>query len=56
MLQAMLLPSGQHEIRMVYLPNSFVVGRAISAITLVSIALAAVVASIRRRRLPAQRS
>lgn len=49
MLQAMLLPAGQHEVRLVYLPHSFVVGRVISAITLVSLAAAAMVAFFRRR-------
>lgn len=50
MLLAMLLPSGQHEVRLVYLPRSFVVGRAISAGTLVVIAISAGIALIRRRR------
>ena len=50
MLLAMLLPSGQHEVRLVYLPNSFVVGRAISGVTLAAIIIAAAVAVFRRRR------
>ncbi|HEX6084886.1 MAG TPA: YfhO family protein [Thermoanaerobaculia bacterium] len=50
------VPAGQHTIRLVYLPESFVTGRAISAITLIAIALFHVArASARRSRRSARR-
>jgi hypothetical protein len=50
MFLAMPLPAGNHDVRLVYWPKSFVIGRTISAITLLLIAAGSVTALVRRRR------
>lgn len=44
---AVLVPFGRHELRLTYMPQSFVIGRAISILTVAVLALTAIV---RRRR------
>jgi hypothetical protein len=44
------VPAGHHTIRLVYLPDSFVRGRAISVTTLVLVLGASIFAAVRRRR------
>jgi hypothetical protein len=46
------LPAGRHDVRLWYLPASFVWGRAITFSTLGILTLAGVVAGVRRRRRP----
>jgi uncharacterized membrane protein YfhO len=50
MFLAMLLPAGDHDVSLVYWPQSFVIGRAISGITLLLIAAGSVLVWLRRRR------
>ncbi|HXA18308.1 MAG TPA: YfhO family protein [Thermoanaerobaculia bacterium] len=51
MFLAMYLPAGDHDVRLTYWPRSFVVGRAISAVTLLLIGVsAAMIVLLRRRR------
>jgi hypothetical protein len=52
MFLAMYLPAGDHNARLIYWPRSFVVGRAITAITLVLIGLGSSIVLLRRRRGP----
>jgi hypothetical protein len=49
MFLAMYLPAGDHDIRLTYWPRSFVVGRAITAITLLLIGVSAAIVLLRRR-------
>jgi len=50
MFLAMLLPAGDHDVSLVYWPQSFVIGRAISASTLLLIAAGSVIVWLRQRR------
>src|SRR5216684_1891408 len=50
MFLAMYLPAGDHDVRLIYWPRSFVVGRAISVITLLLIGLGSAIVLLRRRR------
>jgi uncharacterized membrane protein YfhO len=45
------IPAGKHAIRLTYLPQSFVIGRAITFGTAAMIALATVIGMVRKRRL-----
>jgi len=49
MFLAMLLPAGEHDVRLVYWPQSFVIGRAISVITILLIAAGSAIVFMRRR-------
>ena len=49
MFLAMYLPAGDHDVRLIYFPRSFVVGRAISAVTLLLICVSSAIALLRRR-------
>lgn len=49
MLLAMYLPAGDHHVRLDYWPRSFVLGRAISAVTLLLLAASSVIVRWRRR-------
>ena len=46
---SVFVPKGRHNVRMVYLPQSFVIGRAITFATLAGLLIAAVMVRIRRR-------
>jgi hypothetical protein len=50
MFLAMFLPAGDHDVRLTYCPRSFVIGRAISAITLLLLAVSSAIVLLRRRR------
>ncbi|HEX2120715.1 MAG TPA: YfhO family protein, partial [Thermoanaerobaculia bacterium] len=45
---AVYVPEGRHRLRVVYLPDAFVIGRAISFATLLLLAIAAIVIRARR--------
>ncbi len=50
MFLAMYLPAGDHDVRLTYWPRSFVVGRAITVVTLLLIVVSAAIVLLRRRR------
>ncbi len=50
MFLAMYLPAGDHDVRLIYWPRSFVVGRTISVVTLLLIGFGSVIVLLRRRR------
>lgn len=50
MFLAMFLPAGDHDVRLIYWPRSFVVGRAISGATLLLLGVGAAIMMLWRRR------
>jgi hypothetical protein len=50
MFLAMYVPAGDHDVRLIYWPRSFVVGRAISAVTLLLLGVSMAIVLLRRRR------
>ena len=50
MFLAMYLPAGDHNVRLIYWPRSFVIGRTISAITHLLLGVSSAILLLRRRR------
>jgi hypothetical protein len=49
MFLAMFLPAGDHDVRLIYWPRSFVVGRATSVTTLLLLVAGSAILLLRRR-------
>ena len=45
-----VVPAGRHDVRLVYLPHSFVVGRAITFVTIATLLITTLVIRVRQSR------
>lgn len=53
---AVMVPKGHHNLRVTFLPHSFVLGRAITLVTVAGLLLSALVTIVRRRRVASEQS